>query len=386
MNEIKHPEYIPVHILLILGAFFMLFPFVWMISASFKSNDEIIKSSTEKIVLLPDSIRPSFLNDSDDKKRIEERKAKDKAWEEEDYKIKLIQDQILATTGLSLADITKKINEHNQSQKSSSKDATWLEEEERIEFLQNLVKTSVGLSIQDINKKILDHSKKKPFEWWDNYKDALKAQPFYRFFLNTLFVSITVTAVSLFFASLAAYAFAFFNFPGKNIVFLMILGTMMLPQQALLIPNYIMLSKMHWINTYLALTVPWLASAYAVFFLRQFFMQLPKDLFEAAIIDGCTRFGFYWRVALPLCKPSLVTMGVFSFLSNWNAFVWPLIVTNDTNLRVIQVGLSYFSSDAGNEWGQLMAASTMTILPLVIMYFFAQKQFVESSATSGMKE
>ena len=160
----------------------------------------------------------------------------------------------------------------------------------------------------------------------------------------------------------------------------------MLPQQALLIPNYIMLSKMHWINTYLALTVPWLASAYAVFFLRQFFMQLPKDLFEAAIIDGCSRFGFYWRVALPLCKPSLVTMGVFSFLSNWNAFVWPLIVTNDTNLRVIQVGLSYFSSDAGNEWGQLMAASTMTILPLVIMYFFAQKQFVESSATSGMKE
>lgn len=318
MHEIKHPEYIPVHILLILGAFFMLFPFVWMISASFKSNQEIIKSPTDKIVLLPDSIRPSFLNDESDTKRIKEQKEIDDAW--------------YATP-----------------------------EDKR-------------------------DPRKKPFEWWDNYKNALKAQPFYRFFLNTLFVSITVTAVSLFFASLAAYAFAFFNFPGKNIVFLMILGTMMLPQQALLIPNYIMLSKMHWINTYLALTVPWLASAYAVFFLRQFFMQLPKDLFEAAIIDGCTRFGFYWRVALPLCKPSLVTMGVFSFLSNWNAFVWPLIVTNDTNLRVIQVGLSYFSSDAGNEWGQLMAASTMTILPLVIMYFFAQKQFVESSATSGMKE
>lgn len=318
MHEIKHPEYIPVHILLILGAFFMLFPFVWMISASFKSNDEIIKSSTSGIVVLPDSIRPSFLNNEADKLRIQEH--------------------------------NKKVEEWNKTPETD----------------------------RDIRKK--------PFEWWDNYRDALRAQPFYRFFLNTLFVSITVTVVSLFFASLAAYAFAFFKFPGQNLMFMMILGTMMLPQQALLIPNYIMLSKIHWVNTYLALTVPWLASAYAVFFLRQFFMQLPKDLFEAAIIDGCTRFQFYYKVALPLCKPSMVTMGVFSFLSNWNAFVWPLIVTNDTNLRVIQVGLSYFSSDAGNEWGQLMAASTMTILPLVIMYFFAQKQFVESSATSGMKE
>ncbi|MFA7146086.1 MAG: carbohydrate ABC transporter permease, partial [Candidatus Riflebacteria bacterium] len=153
-----------------------------------------------------------------------------------------------------------------------------------------------------------------------------------------------------------------------------------------LIPNYIFLSKIHWVNSYLALTVPWLASAYAVFFLRQFFMQLPKDLFDAAVIDGCTRFQFYYKIALPLCKPPMVTLAIFTFLSNWNAFVWPLIVTNDTNLRVIQVGLSYFSSEAGTRWGPLMAASTMTILPLVIMYFLAQKQFVESQATSGMKE
>lgn len=467
MNEIKHPEYIPVHVLLILGAIFMLFPFVWMICASFKSNQEIIKSSTEKIVVLPDSIRPSFLNDKDDIKRIQEQAEKDQAWKvvEEKFIIPL-QIHVKRITGLSIEEYNKQIRAHNNVKKSE-RDGAWLEKdkeflnnqeqlktisssiisgiksdmdkqvkdisglsiddfnkeinahikikkelrneawdkkENEIQAYQAKIKKATGLTIEEFNKDISDlekttgltfaeinskaesHDKKKPFEWWDNYKNALKAQPFYRFFLNTLFVSITVTAVSLFFASLAAYAFAFFNFPGKNIVFLMILGTMMLPQQALLIPNYIMLSKMHWINTYLALTVPWLASAYAVFFLRQFFMQLPKDLFEAAIIDGCSRFGFYWRVALPLCKPSLVTMGVFSFLSNWNAFVWPLIVTNDTNLRVIQVGLSYFSSDAGNEWGQLMAASTMTILPLVIMYFFAQKQFVESSATSGMKE
>lgn len=320
MNEIKHPEYIPVHIILLLGAFFMIFPFIWMIFSSLKSPEEIL-SPSEKIVILPDRLRPSFLNDADDKKRIENHEKDVEKWQEE-------------------------------------------------------------LKLPESKRNHL----MKPFEFFDNYKMALDAQPFGRFFLNTFYVSITVTSVSLFFASLAAYAFAFFNFPAKNALFLMMLGTMMLPQQALLIPNYISLSELGWINTYAALTVPWFASAYAVFFLRQFFMQLPKDLFEAATIDGCTRFQFYYKIALPLCRPPMVTLGIFSFLANWNAFIWPLIVTNDTNLRVIQVGLSYFSSDAGNDWGPLMAASTMTILPLVIMYFLAQKQFIESQATSGMKE
>lgn len=321
MNEIKHPEYIPVHVILILGAIFMLFPFIWMISTSFKSQDEIL-STTKDIVLLPDSVRPEFFNGPEEANRVERKKADAKRWEEE------------------------------QAKPESERD-----------------------------KRV-----RKPFQWLDNYTYALTAQPFYRFFLNTIFVTITVTSVSLFFASLAAYAFAFFKFPLKDTIFMMLLGTMMLPQQALLIPNYIFLSKIHWVNSYLALTVPWLASAYAVFFLRQFFMQLPKDLFDAAVIDGCTRFQFYYKIALPLCKPPMVTLAIFTFLSNWNAFVWPLIVTNDTNLRVIQVGLSYFSSEAGTRWGPLMAASTMTILPLVIMYFLAQKQFVESQATSGMKE
>lgn len=321
MKQIKHPEHIPVHFFLIMGAIFMLFPFVWMIATSFKSQDEILTTS-KKIVLLPDAVRPGFLNGEEELKRIKARDLEVQRWEAEQAK-----------------------------------------------------------PADQRNAKV-----KKPFHWLDNYTFALNAQPFYRFFLNTLFVTITVTAVSLFFASMAAFAFAFFKFPLKDTLFMMMLGTMMLPQQALLIPNYIVLSKIHWVNTYLALIVPWLASAYAVFFLRQFFMQLPKDLFEAATIDGCSRFQFYYKVALPLCKPPMVTLGIFSFLSNWNAFVWPLIVTNDTNLRVIQVGLSYFSTEAGTRWGPLMAASTMTILPLVIMYFLAQKQFVESQATSGMKE
>jgi len=321
MFKFKHPEYFPVHVLLIVGSIFMLFPFIWMIATSFKSQDEILTTS-KSIVLLPDLARPSFLNGEEETARIERKKEEAKVWEAEQAK-----------------------------------------------------------PPAERNKKI-----QAPFHWFDNYLFALKAQPFYRFFLNTIFVTLTVTTVSLFFASLAAYAFAFFNFPFKNAMFMMMLGTMMLPQQALLIPNYIFLSKLGWVNTYMALIVPWLASAYSVFFLRQFFLQLPKDLFEAATIDGCTRFQFYYKVVLPLSIPSMVTLGIFSFLANWNSFVWPLIVTNDTSLRVIQVGLSYFSSEAGTRWGPLMAASTMTILPLVIGYFLAQKQFVESQATTGMKE
>ncbi|HNX76203.1 MAG TPA: carbohydrate ABC transporter permease [Candidatus Rifleibacterium sp.] len=321
MFKFKHPDHVPVHTLLIIGSIFMLFPFIWMIATSFKSQDEIL-STSKKIVLLPDLARPGFLNGAEEKARINRKNDEAAAWQAEQAK-----------------------------------------------------------PAAERNQKI-----RAPFQWLDNYLFALRAQPFYRFFLNTIFVSITVTSVSLFFASLAAYAFAFFNFPFKNTMFMLMLGTMMLPQQALLIPNYIVLSKIGWVNSYLALIVPWFASAYAVFFLRQFFMQLPKDLFEAATIDGCSRFQFYYKVVLPLSIPSMVTLGIFSFLANWNSFVWPLIVTNDTNLRVIQVGLSYFSSEAGTKWGPLMAASTMTILPLVIGYFLAQKQFVESQATTGMKE
>lgn len=321
MKKIKHPEHIPVHILLILGSIFMLFPFVWMLTTSVKSEDEILNSS-KSIVILPDIARPGFLNGEEDKERIAKKEEKAK---------------------LYAAEMAKPEAERNPRLK-------------------------------------------KPFSFWDNYSYAWNAQPFYRFFLNTLFVTITVTAVSLFFASMAAYAFAFFNFPFKDAIFMMMLGTMMIPQQALLIPNYIFLSELGWINTYFSLIVPWLASAYSVFFLRQFFLQLPKDLYEAATIDGCNRFQFYYKIVLPLSKPPMVTLGIFSFLANWNSFVWPLIVTNDTNLRVIQVGLSYFSSEAGTRWGPLMAASTMTILPLVIMYFLAQRQFVESQAMTGMKE
>ena len=343
----KQPFHIVIHTLLLIGAFFMLFPFVWMVSTSFKSEDEILKTG-KTIVVMPDLVRPAFLNNEDDWKRIN---AREKLLEAERTASALPAEKPIAPNAGASAAVQV------PAPAPASKPAP-----------------AGGPKPQ------------KAFQFWDNYQEALAAQPFYRYVLNTLVVSISITCGSLIFASLAAYAFAFFNFPFKDYLFILMLGTMMLPQQALLIPDYIILSRIGWINTYMALIVPWLASAYSIFFLRQFFLQLPKDLFDAAVIDGCSRLQFYYKVVLPLSKPPMVTLGIFSFLASWNSFVWPLIVTNDTSLRVIQVGLSYFSSEAGTRWGPLMAASTMTILPLVIMYFLAQQQFVESQAKSGMKE
>jgi len=160
----------------------------------------------------------------------------------------------------------------------------------------------------------------------------------------------------------------------------------MIPQQALLVPDYVILANLRWLDTYLALIVPFTASVYSVFFFRQFFMTLPRDLYEAAVVDGCSHFGFYFRILLPLSRPPMLTLGIFSFLGSWNSFLWPLIVTNSTELRVLQVGLAYFLSEAGTEWGLLMAASTFSIIPLVIGYLIVQKRFVENQAMTGLKE
>jgi multiple sugar transport system permease protein len=209
---------------------------------------------------------------------------------------------------------------------------------------------------------------------------------FGRYFLNTIFVALTTTIGQLLFSSLAAYSFAFFDFKYKNVIFLIILGTMMIPQQALLVPDYMILYKLGWIDTYAALIVPWMASAFSIFLLRQFFVSIPKELYEAAIIDGSTRLGFFFRILLPLSIPSLLTSGLFTFLGSWNSFIWPLIVTNSPDLRVIQVGLSNFSQAEGSNWGPLMAASTFCTVPLIIIYFIVQKKFIQGIATSGMKE
>jgi multiple sugar transport system permease protein len=222
---------------------------------------------------------------------------------------------------------------------------------------------------------------------WSNFKTAwYKVKPsFTRYFFVTIFVATVTTAGQLLTSILAAFAFVFFNFPMKNLIFTLFLATMMVPQQVLLVPNYLILSTLGWIDTFAALIVPWLAHVFGIFMLRQFFMQVPRDLLDAATIDGCSKFGFLFRILIPLSIPPIITIAIFTFLGSWNGLLWPLIVTNSQEMRTIQVGLSYFSQAEGTEWELLMAASTFCIMPLVLAYFFAQKYFVQGEASSGLK-
>jgi multiple sugar transport system permease protein len=218
-----------------------------------------------------------------------------------------------------------------------------------------------------------------------NYVQAWNAAPFARYFANSfLLASCTATGV-LITSSLAAYAFARLNFYGKNAIFVLFLATMMIPFEVTMIPNYITVSRLGWINTYWAVIIPWIASVFGIFLLRQFFATIPDDLYDAALLDGCGHFRFLTQIVLPLSKPALISVGLFNFLGSWNAFTWPLIVTREEKMYPIQVGLRYFVTESGTATQELMAAATITILPLVILYFFAQRQFIEGISTTGLK-
>ncbi len=222
---------------------------------------------------------------------------------------------------------------------------------------------------------------------WENYVTAWNTvQPdFGQYFWVSAVTATLTTAGQLVTSILAAYAFAFMRFPGKELIFLIFIATMMVPQQVLLVPDFLILKKLGLFDTYAALTVPWMAAAFGVFLLRQFFLAIPRDLYDAAIVDGCSRFGFLWRILVPLSVPPILTLTIFTFLSSWNALLWPLIATSTPQLRTVQVGLSYFSQESGTRWELLMAASTFSILPLVILYIIFQRQFIQGIAHTGLK-
>ena len=218
-----------------------------------------------------------------------------------------------------------------------------------------------------------------------NYVEAWREVPFPRYFMNTLIMAGCIVLGVLTTSALAAYAFAKFDFPGRETIFVFFLSMMIVPQAVYLVPSFIILSKLGWVDTYMALIVPWLAQIFSIFLLRQQFRTIPNDYYDAALIDGCSRLGFLWRVLVPLSKPTLITIGLFALLGSWNSFIWPLIMTNSAKLRPIQVGLSYFAQEQGTEYGLMMAAATFCITPVIIIYFIAQKQVIESYAKSGIK-
>jgi sn-glycerol 3-phosphate transport system permease protein len=227
-----------------------------------------------------------------------------------------------------------------------------------------------------------------PDVWtFENYVTAWTSQPLGRYFLNSLIQTSIIVFFQIIFSILAAYAFSILRFPGRDLCFYLILGSLMVPFQLTFIPNFILISELGWANTYAGLTVPFLASAFGVFMLRQFFMSLPKDLYEAAIIDGSNSWTYLWRVVVPLSKGSISAFGIFAFLSAWNQYLWPLIITNEPEMRTLQIGIRFFLFDQerGADWGGIMAATVIALLPTLLIFLVAQRQLVKGIATTGLK-
>lgn len=219
---------------------------------------------------------------------------------------------------------------------------------------------------------------------WDNYPMVLELLPFGRYLLNTAFVTISVTILEVVTASLAAFAFARLRFRGRDKLFLLYLGTLMIPGQVTLIPNFLLMRWFGWIDTYLALIVPAAFSAFGTFLLRQFFLSIPRELEEAARVDGASPFRVYWQIIMPLSGPALATFAVFSFMTQWNAFLWPMIVTQSEETRTLTVGLRFFQDELVTQFNYLMAGTVMSIVPVLVLFLVLQRYFVRGIAMTGM--
>jgi len=234
-----------------------------------------------------------------------------------------------------------------------------------------------------------------PIQWvpqpilWSNFPAALTYQPFWRYFWNSTQVTLICVVGAVFTASLVAYAFARLRAPGKDLLFGILLSTLMLPGEVTLVPIYLIFRQLGWLDTYAPLTAPsWFGgSAFYIFLLRQFFLTLPTELDDAAKIDGANYFAIYWRILMPLAKPALASVAVFAFFANWNNFQGPLIYLTTIDKFTIPVGLRLYLSSVGANmhWNYLMAATIVSIIPPVLIFFFSQRFFVESATLSGVK-
>jgi multiple sugar transport system permease protein len=226
-----------------------------------------------------------------------------------------------------------------------------------------------------------------PQQWlFSNYVDAWNSVGIFpRYFGNTLLIGLTTVAGVLVTSTLAAYAFARMSFPGRNTLFIILLSTMMIPFEVTLIPNFIIIRDLHWIDQYASMIVPFAASAFSIFLLRQFFRSIPSELYDAAVIDGCGHLRFLWTIVVPLSRPALITSGLFTFLGSWNSLMWPLLVTNNPLMRPLQVGISSFIQDAGTQVQLLLAAVTISIVPVILLYLLLQHWFIEGIATVGIR-
>lgn len=219
----------------------------------------------------------------------------------------------------------------------------------------------------------------------DNYSEIWRRIPFGRQLLNTVVFAGVVTVVSVTLNSMAGYALARFDFRGKNVAFLVLILTLMVPIEVTFVPLYNIISNFGWIDTYQGLIVPRMASAFGIFLMRQFFIALPKDLEDAARIDGASEIRIFLRIMWPLAKPAVLTLGMFSLLRNWNDLLWPLMVITQQDMLTLPPGLAMFKGDNLTEFGLLMAGSVVALIPMVVAFLFVQRSFIEGVATTGMK-
>jgi multiple sugar transport system permease protein len=240
--------------------------------------------------------------------------------------------------------------------------------------------------------------------WWplgtesfrfDNYPAALQAVGvdrqlnmllFFRYLFNSIFVTGCIVSAAVVTSILAAYALARLDLPGKNVLFIAVLAVLMVPEDATLVPRVVLIYNLHWYNTYWALIVPFSVNVVSIFLLRQFFLQFPKELFEAAVVDGMGHLRYLWSVMIPLSKPAILTVALLNFIWSWDSFKWPLLVTRDSSMRVLGVGLQQFKSgEGGTQVQELMVFATLVVVPIMLFYFLLQRQFREAITTVGIK-
>jgi multiple sugar transport system permease protein len=221
----------------------------------------------------------------------------------------------------------------------------------------------------------------------ENFRELfrLSPYPFTRYLVNSIFVAAVCTLGSLVVNAMAAYAFAKLSFPGKKVLFGLFLITVMIPFEILIVPMYLEMRTFNWINTYEALIIPWVANAAGIFLLRQFFTEIPKELIDAARIDGCSHFSAFWNVIVPNSVPALITFSLIRFQASWDGFLWPLIVAPSAENRLVQVAIASFTTEVDTRWGLTFGASVLATVPILLLFLFLQRYYVKGVVMSGLK-
>ena len=241
-------------------------------------------------------------------------------------------------------------------------------------------------SLKDPAEVVLMPPRLFPSIWrFDNYRLAMEAAPLATYFINTVVVTVISTALMMIVTTLAAFGFSRLKFPGRDVIFGILLATLMIPGEMLIITNFVTISRLGWMDTRAALIVPFMASVFYIYLLRQFFRKVPDTLYYAAKVDACSDFRYLWKVMVPINKQALSTIGILNAIACWNAFLWPLMVTNSETKRVLSIGLVQFQSEAGTDYELLMAAASMLVLPIIIMYLVMHKQIIRGVTQSGIK-